>query len=226
MTDYSIPVAFGAGVLSFLSPCVLPLVPVYLANLGGATSLSSEAKRIPIFLNAISFVLGFSIVFIVLGTSLGLLGTIFPTNLLHKIGGSILVIFGVFLLATNKIPWLNYEMRVNRSFNQKTGYLRSMLIGGAFSLAWTPCVGPILGGILTLAATSQTAWTGLYLLSAYSLGMGVPFIVIALALGSALPVVRWLSRRSLVISIFSGVLLIVVGALMLSNNLFYLYIDF
>jgi cytochrome c-type biogenesis protein len=222
MTDPSLPIAFGAGLVSFVSPCVLPMVPIYLANLGGAAALSPEAKRRIIFLHAISFVAGFSIVFIVLGASMGLIGAVFPTDLLRTIGGAILLLFGLFLLAATRIPWLNYEMRLSKSFGGSTGYLRSLLMGGAFSLGWTPCVGPILGGILTMAAASQTAWQGVYLLAAYSLGLGIPFIAVGLALGAALPVIRWLRRRSNVISIISGILLIAIGILMLTNTLAYL----
>ncbi|GAI52149.1 unnamed protein product, partial [marine sediment metagenome] len=108
------------------------------------------------------------------------------------------------------------------SFGGRTGYLRSMLMGSAFSLGWTPCVGPILGGILTMAAASQTAWEGVYLLAVYSLGLGLPFIAVGLALGTALPVIRWFRRRSNIISIISGILLIIVGILMLTNILGYL----
>ena len=222
MTDVSVPVAFGAGVVSFASPCVLPMVPIYLANLGGAAALSDEAKRRTIFLHAISFVAGFSLVFIGLGASLGLLGVVFPVDVLRIIGGAILILFGLFLLVATRVPWLNYEIHLSKSFRGSTGYLRSLLMGGAFSLGWTPCVGPILGGILMLAMTEQTAWQGAYLLAAYSLGLGIPFIAVGLALGAALPVIRWLRRWSNIISIISGILLIVIGILMLTNTLTYL----
>ena len=222
MTDVSVPVAFGAGVVSFASPCVLPMVLIYLANLGGAAVLSDEAKRRTIFLHAISFVAGFSIVFIGLGASLGLLGIVFPVDVARIIGGVVLLLFGLFLLAATRLPWLNYEVHVSKSFRGSTGYLRSLLMGGAFSLGWTPCVGPILGGILMLAMTEQTAWQGAYLLAAYSLGLGIPFIAVGLALGAALPVIRWLRRWSNIISIISGILLIVIGILMLTNTLTYL----
>ncbi len=226
MPDYSLPVAFGAGVLSFLSPCVLPLVPIYLANLGGAVSLSVEAKRRAIFLHAISFVAGFSIVFTGVGASLGLIGVVFPTNVLRIIGGVILILFGLFLLAAIKIPQLNYyEFRLSRSFGESTGYLRSALMGAVFSVALGPCTGPIIGGILLLAWNAQTAWKGAYLLAAYSLGLGIPFIAVGLALGAALPVIKWLRRWSNIISIVSGILLIAVGILMLADP-FSMYLDF
>ena len=205
--------------LSFLSPCVLPLVPIYLANLGGAVSLSGEAKRWIILAHAVCFVAGFSVIFIVVGASLGLIGAMLPANVLRTVGGAVLIVFGLFLLAASRVSWLNYEMRLGGRLAGSTGYVRSALLGAAFALGWTPCVGPILGGILTLAATSQTAWKGVYLLAVYSLGLGLPFIAVGLALGAALPVVRWLRRWSGVVSIVSGILLIIVGILMLTNTL-------
>ncbi len=219
MPDYSLPVAFGAGILSFLSPCVLPLVPIYLANLGGAVSLSGEVKRWIILAHAVCFVAGFSVIFILVGASVGLIGAILPANVLRNVGGAVLIVFGLFMLAATWVPWLNYEMRLGGRLGGSTGYVRSGLLGAAFALGWTPCVGPILGGILTLAAASQTAWNGVYLLAVYSLGLGVPFIAVGLALGAALPVVRWLRRWSGVVSIVSGILLIIVGILMLTNTL-------
>jgi cytochrome c-type biogenesis protein len=195
------------------------MVPIYLANISGAAVLSSEARRWTVLFHSLSFVGGFSIVFIVLGASAGLIGVLFPTDVLRIIGGVILILFGVFLLAAIKIPWLNYEKRLNRTFSEGTGYARSALMGAAFSLGWTPCIGPILGGILTLAAASQTAWKGVYLLLVYSLGLGIPFIVVGLTLGYARPVLAWLQRWSIVISIVSGILLIIIGILILTGTL-------
>jgi len=226
VSDYSLAVAFGAGVLSFLSPCVLPLVPIYLANLGGAVSLSAETRRWTVFFHAISFVAGFSIVFTGVGASFGLIGVVFPTNLLRIIGGAVLILFGLFLLAATKIPQLNYyEFRLRRSFRESAGYLRSALMGAVFSIALGPCTGPIIGGILVLAGSAQQAWKGAYLLAAYSLGLGLPFIAVGLALGAALPVLKWLRRWSNIISIVSGILLIIVGILMLADP-FDMYLNF
>ncbi len=218
MEETSLFVAFGAGVLSFLSPCVLPLVPVYLANLAGVSSLTPGASRWPPFLHAILFVAGFSVVFIGLGASAGLIGATFSGPLLRKIAGSLLIGFGLFLIASQWVPWLNYEKRLGR-IPGGTGYPRSILVGAVLSLGWTPCVGPILGGILSLASNSQTAWQGAYLLAVYSLGLGVPFIATGLALGAAVPVIRWFSRHSNIIMPLSGLLLIAVGILMLTDTL-------
>jgi cytochrome c-type biogenesis protein len=219
MDETSLLVAFGAGVLSFLSPCVLPLVPVYLANLAGASSVLPQTNRWPPVLHTLCFVLGFSLVFIGLGASAGLIGAVFSGVLLRKIAGALLIGFGIFLIASRWVPWLNYEIRLGRMPGGSAGYLRSVLVGAAFSLGWTPCVGATLGGILTLASSSQTVWRGIYLLAAYSLGLGVPFIAAGLALGTAVPIIRWLSRRGNIILPLSGLLLIAVGILMLTNTL-------
>jgi cytochrome c-type biogenesis protein len=215
--------ALVAGILSFLSPCVLPLAPVYLANIAGASVLTPElAERRHIFLHTISFVVGFSLVFIALGASLGLLGAAMPQGVLEKVGGALLVTFGIFLIAATKVPWLNYEKRLDFTKAKGTGYLRSLLIGVIFSLGWIPCVGPILGGILTLAANSQTAWQGVYLLLAYCLGLGLPFIAVGLLLGAASRYIKWLSRHAFITSIVAAILLISVGILMLTGYLEYL----
>jgi cytochrome c-type biogenesis protein len=215
--------ALAAGILSFLSPCILPLVPVYLANIAGASVLTSDLPaRRNIFLHTISFIIGFSLVFTALGASLGLLGAAAPQGVLEKVAGALLITFGIFLIAATKIPWLNYEKRLDFARAKGTGYLRSLLIGVIFSLGWIPCVGPILGGILTLAANSQTAWQGVYLLLAYCLGLGLPFIAVGLALGAASRYIRWLSRHAFVTSIVAAVLLISIGILMLTGYLEYL----
>jgi len=221
MEDVSVPAAFGAGIASFLSPCVLPLVPVYLASLAGASSFSAQVgagRRAPV-LHALCFVAGFSIVFVALGASAGVIGTVASADLMRKIAGAMLLVFGLLLLATPWVPWLNYEKRFGRMMGGGAGYMRSVLVGVAFSLGWTPCIGLILGGILALASSSQTAWHGAYLLGVYSLGLGVPFIAAGLALGTADSVTRWLSRRSNIISLISGILLIVLGILMFTNKL-------
>jgi len=215
--------ALGAGLLSFLSPCILPLVPVYLANIAGASVLTpNSADRRPVLFHTISFIVGFSLVFVALGASLGLLGAAVPQEVLEKVAGVLLISFGIFLVAATKVPWLNYEKRLNFGKAKGAGYLRSLLIGVVFSLGWIPCVGPILGGILTLAASSQTVWQGVYLLLAYCVGLGLPFIAVGLALGAASRYIRWLSRHALVTSIVAAVLLITVGILMLTGYLEYL----
>ena len=219
MGELSIGISFLAGVLSFLSPCVLPLALVYIINLTGASALTPEISRRRVTLHAVGFVAGFTLVFVGLGASMGLLGAVIPAALLHRIAGSVLILFGLWLLAARKIPRLNYAVRFQGSLGEGSGYLRSVGLGSAFALGWTPCVGPVLAGILVLASSSQTAWQGGGLLLVYSLGLGVPFIAIGLAMGSARPVIAWLSRRAGMISIVSGILLIVVGVGLLTGYL-------
>lgn len=223
MPSISIIAAFSAGVLSFLSPCVVPLVPVYLASLYGPEILETGAarRRLPLFLHSLSFVIGFSLVFVTLGAIACLTGlAINPSSaLLNKIAGSLLIAFGLFMLAALKLPWLNYEKRLTPSLGNTTGYLRSLLIGATFSLAWIPCVSPILGGILTLALGSETAWHGAYLLAIYSLGLGLPFLIIGVAFESISPLLRRIHRYSRLIYIISSLLLITIGVLILTNSL-------
>ncbi|MFC2041642.1 cytochrome c biogenesis CcdA family protein [Chloroflexota bacterium] len=224
MMDYiSLSVAFGAGLLSFLSPCVVPLVPVYLASLAGPEVLETGAKRnrLPVFLHSLSFVVGFSAMFITLGAIAGLTGFAISPNalLLNTIAGSLLIAFGLFMLASLKLPWLNYEKRLTPSLGTSTGYLRSFLIGAVFSMAWTACVGPILGGILAIALNSATAWRGAYLLALYSLGLGLPFLIIGVAFDSIAPLLKRVYRYSNIVHVISSLLLIAIGGLVLTNKL-------
>ena len=223
MEHISLLAAFGAGLASFASPCVIPLVPVYFASLCGPEILDSETatSRAPMFLHSLSFVLGFSLVFTMMGALVGLAGiAISPHSpLVQKLSGSLLIAFGLFMLAALKVPWLNYERRLNPSLGNTTGYLRSFLIGAIFPVAWIPCISWILGGILMLAAASDTAWQGAYLLAIYSLGLGLPFLIIGIAFSSITPLLKRIRRYSQLVYIISGVLLIAVGVLILTNNL-------
>ena len=221
--NISLLVAFGAGLLSFLSPCVLPLVPVYLASLCG-TGLSDDRtgrNRITLLLHSISFVVGFSIIFVALGAIAGLTGYAINLSsaLLNEIAGGLLIALGIFMLVALRIPWLNFEKRLAPSLGNTTGYLRSLIIGAAFSLAWTACVGPILGGILALASVEASAWQGACLLAVYSLGLGLPFLIIGAAFDSLSPLLRRIQRYSRIIYIIGGLLLIIVGILVLTDNL-------
>jgi len=153
---------------------------------------------------------------------MGLLGAMIPVGPLNNIAGTLLILFGLFLIAATKVPWLNYEKRLLPNQARGTGYLRSLSIGAIFSLAWIPCVGPVLAAILALAASSQTAWHGVYLLLAYSSGLGLPFIAVGLALGALSPYLRWLNRHAYITSIVSAALLIAIGILILTGKLGYL----
>jgi len=194
---------------------------VYLASLYGNEIFDARVRRVPVFFHALCFVVGFSVVFISLGAVAGLTGyAVSPSYvLLNRIAGGLLIVFGLFMLLATRVPWLNYEKHLNLSLGGTTGYLRSFLIGAVFSLGWTACVGPILGGILTMASVRATAWQGAYLLALYSAGLGLPFLVIGAAFDSILPLLRRVQRYSGLIHYISGGLLIVVGALILTDKL-------
>jgi cytochrome c-type biogenesis protein len=156
-----------------------------------------------------------------MGALAGLIGVNINPNdpIVQKVSGSLIMFFGLFMLASLKIPWLNFEKRLSPSMSKTTSYLRSFLIGSTFAFAWTPCVGPILGSVLTIAMTQETAWQGSYLLAIYSLGMGLPFLAIGAAFSSIAPLLRRINRYSRIIYIFSGVILVAVGILILTGNL-------
>ena len=223
MNGLSPLVAFVGGLLSLVSPCVLPLIPVYIASLAGPEIFQSGVRnhRLTVFFHSLSFVIGFSLIFIVLGTGAGALGYIISSHILlvRRISGGLMILFGLFLLAAPRISWLNYEKRLTPAHSITGGYLRSFIIGILFAVAWTPCVGPVLGGILTLAFGSESAWRGGALLAAYSLGMGLPFLLIGLLFDSVLPCLKWISRYSAYVYAVSGLILITAGILILVNRL-------
>ena len=229
MENVSIFAAFGAGLASFVTPCILPMVPVYIASLAGPEILEAKTsiKRMSVFLHSLYFVLGFTLVFSLMGALVGLAGiSINPNSLLvQRISGSLFIFFGLFMLASLKISWLNYEKRLSLPLRTTSGYLRSMLIGGVFTLAWTPCLSPILGSVLTLAFNSDTAWQGAYLLTSYSLGLGLPFLIIGATFSSITPLLKRSYRYSKIIYIISGLILVLVGILILTSNLGVLYIE-
>jgi cytochrome c-type biogenesis protein len=202
--------AFLAGLISFLSPCVLPLVPSYLAVLGGG------AGKKPIF-GALLFVLGFTLVFVAFGAGASALGGLMRQNrdLLAQIGGGLILLFGVVFLVKDRVPFLNQEYRADLGTASKFGLVA---LGAAFGAGWTPCIGPILGVILSVAGSSGSLSTGVGLLFIYSLGLAVPFVLAALAwdkLGSRF---RQMGRYVGVVEKISGVLLIAAGLLLVSGN--------
>jgi cytochrome c-type biogenesis protein len=218
--DVTAFLAFSAGVLSFFSPCVLPLVPSYLIVISGAsissyTELSSGRHRKMLLLHSLSFIVGFSVVFVSLGISSSLLGNLFSTyeRWIVRIGGLLLIVFGLNMLNVVKIPFLNQEKMCHLK-TKPIGLLGSFLIGITFSLGWTPCIGPVLASILLIASTTSTVKQGMYLLSLYSLGLAIPFFVAALFVGRILHLMQkygWVLKYS---SYVIGGLLIAVGVLL------------
>jgi cytochrome c-type biogenesis protein len=225
--EIGIVTAFAGGLISFLSPCVLPLAPPYLAYLGGTTldQIAGEDREIDpgvrrrVFFSACCFVLGLATVFVALGMGASAIGQTLLQNklLLGQVAGALIIGMGLHFLHVIRIPFLNREARFEGPA-EAGGYGTSYLIGLAFAFGWTPCIGPILATILTLAAQEQTLAAGTALLAVYALGLGVPFLVAALFVG---PFLRWARRfrRHLgLVERAMGGLLVVVGAMMVTGN--------
>lgn len=214
-------VAFAAGVLSFLSPCVLPLIPGYLSFMTGLSSAEvAEGKdRAKVLVPSLLFVLGFSLVFVSLGATASVIGRFLTDyrDVVGKVAGVAIIAFGIFMLGIIKVPWLYGEARMDLERSRKFGRGAAFVMGAAFAAGWTPCIGPILGSILTLAGSSGSVGVGAALLVVYSLGLGVPFIMVALLLGRLTGLMRWLNRHSLIINRVAGGLLIVIGVLMVTD---------
>ena len=225
-------IAFGAGVLSFLSPCSLPLVPVYLAHLAGvgASAGAAQGRQKVAFFHSLAFVLGFSVLFVSLGASIGLLGSVLSSYmpLLRRVAGVLLVVLGLHIMGVFRIPFLYYDKRLPYAGSSRPSYWRSLLIGGAFAAGWTPCIGPILAGIFTLAWTTQTAAQGALLLAVYSAGLGLPFLLAGLGVSRLMGFFRKVNRYLRPVEIVSGALVVGVGVLVFFNALVFLnqYFDF
>jgi len=223
MIEISLFAAFIAGIITFIAPCTLPLVPGYLGFISGvpAAILNDPARarelRWKIFWNGFFFVLGFSAIFIILGTLIGFLGGALAQFQvwLNRIGGILIIIFGLFMLDVIKLPILQIEHRLKiPSFLRRGEPGTSFILGTAFGVGWTPCVGPILGAILTLAATTTTALKGALLLSVFSAGLAIPFLLIALGIGSAAHYIQAFSKYLKIISVIGGLFLIFLGLLL------------
>lgn len=232
-SQLSIGVAFLAGLASFLSPCVLPLVPIYLAQLvGQSIHQSSEVKmqpslRVVTFLHAALFVFGFTLAFVALGAAASSLGSFLQAHLVlvRQIGGVILIVIGLHLTGILKLPFLYGQKRI--TFRpERPSYPASFLIGVTFAIAWSPCIGPILGSILALAAGTATLRQGVLLLLAYSLGLGVPFLLLGLGLNQVSRILKKLKPYLGKIEVVTGALLMVVGVLVFFNVLLYLNSSF
>lgn len=226
INQISLIAAFSAGLLSFVSPCVLPLVPSYISYITGLsveqlTDASERSKfKKAIIVNALIFIAGFSAVFIAFGASASLIGQMLITYQDHirRIGGLLIVIFGLYLLGILNINFLKMEHRFQFR-NRPVGYLGSFLIGVAFAAGWTPCVGPVLGTILLYAGTTDSLWSGVMLLTSYSLGLGLPLFLTALGVDRFLAYFKQARAYLWGVSTVSGVLLVVVGVMIYANSL-------
>ena len=234
MTNFEITtgLAFLAGLASFLSPCVLCLVPVYIGYLGGRAvgGESNSHNRLVTFTHGLAFVLGFSLVFIlfnILAAALGglLLGM---RTWLAKIGGVMVIIFGLHMIGVFRIPFLEYDVRIHSQADPRWGYISSLLMGVFFSAGWAPCVGPILGSIMTFAANGGSILKGVLLGSAYSAGLAIPFLLAALGIGWVTTILRRYGKVMRIAEIVMGILLVVAGILLFmgSFNILASYIPF
>jgi cytochrome c-type biogenesis protein len=220
----SVFVALGAGVLSFISPCVLPLFPAYLSFITGIsyTDLQNAAalrrQRYRIMLHALCFIAGFSLIFIALGVSFSLLGSFLRTHLdlLQRLGGAFIIGFGLVLVGVFKVPWLmrTVNFKVHRS---PAGYIGAFLVGVSFAVGWTPCVGPILGSILLLAGSAAEVNRGIVLLSAYSLGLAIPFFLSSLAVPVFFQLFGRFARYLRAVEVGGGVMMVLVGILLFTG---------
>jgi len=219
--DISIFIAFTAGIFSFLSPCVLPLVPSYLTLVTGMSleDLQGGLNRKATFIHSLLFVLGFSTIFILLGASASFLGQFFRHYevWIARIGGGVIIILGMHLAGVFKLTPLMREKRFH--FNDKpAGYLGTFGVGMAFGAGWTPCIGPILGAILTLGFSQDTIWASVGLLTVYSAGLAIPFLLASLALDQFLQVFKRFRTWIPIVEKASGVMLIVLGVLLLTGK--------
>ncbi|MBI1805141.1 MAG: cytochrome c biogenesis protein CcdA [Ignavibacteriae bacterium] len=226
MENVGILTAFVFGLLSFISPCVLPIVPGYLSFISGVSfeemqnSENRTRVRNRILANSAFFIAGFSTVFIALGASATFIGQFLhdQISLISKIAGVVIIIFGLHMIGVFKIPFLNYEKRFHTE-GKKLGLLGAFLVGLAFAFGWTPCIGPILAAILAIASQQDTVGQGIVLLTSYSLGLGIPFLLTGLSLSAFYNVFNKFKRHLHTVEVVGGVMLVAVGALIMTNYL-------
>ena len=221
IANVTVGLAFLAGLASFLSPCVFSLVPAYIGYLGGRAvgGEATENNRLITFTHGLAFVLGFSVVFVTLGVATSAFGRLlFDLRfILSKVGGIIIIIFGLHMIGLFRIPFLEYDTRVQKVPDHKWGYFSSALMGVFFSAGWSPCVGPVLGAILTLALNGGSVSTGVSLLSAYSAGLAIPFLIAALGIGWVSITLRKYGKIMHYIEIGMGVVLVILGFMLFSG---------
>ena len=224
MDNVSFFYAFAAGLISFLSPCVLPLVPGYISIISG-TSLdrlkaNDSSLLRTVLLNSVMFIVGFSITFIMLGATATWIGQFLLSRhrLLEQLAGLILIVFGIHLMGILKINFLYKDKRFH-NVEKPRGLLGALVLGLAFAFGWTPCIGPILAGILTLASTKQTVTQGMFLLAIYSAGLGIPFLLTSIALNRFLSFYSRFKKHFHAVEVVSGALVVTVGVLILTGSL-------
>jgi len=221
--DVSLVISAAAGVATFFSPCLLPLVPAYLSFITGYSLDRLTGERVPLagtFLSALAFVLGFTAVFVALGASATYFGAVLLRNqtVLRYVGGGLVVLFGIHLTGLLRIPLLYREKRFHLP-SRVPGLLGAFIVGAVFAIGWTPCVGPALATMLVLASQQGTVARGMLLLACYSLGIGIPFLLLSLAVNRVLGVLNRTKRHYRTVEIVSGLLLVAAGILILTDRL-------
>lgn len=220
--NITVGLAFIAGLASFLSPCVFSLVPAYIGYLSGraAGGEGDANNKLVTFMHGLFFVLGFSAIFIILGVAASAFGGLLydVRNWLAKIGGIVVIIFGLHMIGVYRIPFLEYDTRVQELPDPKWGYFSSAMLGVFFSAGWSPCVGPVLGAILTLALNGGSISQGAILLTAYSAGLAIPFLIAALGIGWVGTILRKYGKTMHYVEVAMGVILVIVGIMLFSGT--------
>jgi len=225
MLEIGLLSAFVAGLLGFISPCVLPLVPVYLSIMSKKAINKQEdirlSERLYLFVNSLLFVLGFTLVFIILGSTATFLGRALSdySSIISRVGGAILIVFGLHYMGLFRIRFLNFEKRFKMPESLKSGYLSSFLFGIIFSFGWVPCVGLILSGILLLASKLDTLLEGILLLGVFSVGLGLPFILASVFIGFFSNLLKRLNRHLNIVSIISGLFIVALGIVFVTDSM-------
>lgn len=230
MQDISIYIAFSSGVISFFAPCVLPLLPAYIGYITGVSAKSLQKDehflyRKKMIITSLFYILGFSLIFVLLGTAAAGFGVVLRKHglILQRVGGLIIIIFGLEYAGLLKIPFLAKTPQIKLpSWSQKSDNIRAFLVGVIFALTWTPCVGAVLGSILALAAVSGTLYKGAFLLFTYSLGISLPFLIVSLTLAQAPKYLSFINKHLGKIALIAGILLSVLGFLLLTDTYKYL----
>jgi len=217
-SNISIGLAFLAGLASFLSPCVFSLVPAYIGYLGGraAGGENTPGNRFATFTHGLAFVFGFTVVFVFFGVAASVFGSLLHDvrNWVARIGGIVVVIFGLHMTGLFRISYLDYDMRIHSASDRKKGYVSSFFMGVFFSAGWSPCIGPVLGAILTLAVGGGSVVLGIKLLTSYSAGLAVPFLIAALGIGWLSVILRRYGKVMHYVEVGMGVILIIVGLML------------
>lgn len=226
LTLYVLLYSLAMGLISFVSPCILPLIPSYVSYITGISydelvSRESRRKNMSITLfHSLVFVLGFSIIFVLLGATASLAGSILTRHLdiIRIVGGVLIIIMGVFVMDVVHIPFLQQEAKL-RLKTRPAGYIGTLVVGMIFGAGWTPCTGPFLGSVLALAMTGETLGSGMALLTLYSLGLGIPFILSAIAISAFLSSFNKLKKHFKAIKMTSGAILIIMGVLLIMDKM-------